>query len=438
VQGAVGLAGFAVTSDDLVVSLELQRAIELGGTAFAESLGPQVITSWAADGAFRWGQQLKPEVRVEASIVIGPAQAHVVGAGWTDGRVELGGLSLDPDAPIAVFLTRIALDGTVEELTQIGRIEHFESDTSSRDADALVEAVVSDPSGETTVFVAFEGQATFGDQVFTSEQSHNELVVRLAADGSVRWVRPVRFSDGAYTTSGVPIRAVNAAAPLPDGGVVSVGQWSGTLELDADADAELSIDTLEESAFAAAWSAEGVLEWARVIAAPAGAFAMSVAPRLDGSVAVAGRTSSDALSIGAGQPDELELVSLELDQGFLAILGPDGSVVGGTFARGSSVVGVDESGDLVLGMAWQGEPVPATADQPELRADAGALQVFDAELNLVETTWVSDPAPDAGSSPPVIEAVIPHGGRTLVAGKLYGSDAMGGTQENSLAAVDVP
>ena len=192
---------------------------------------------------------------------------------------------------------------TAEELPTSEAISSGTDDggTSSSDADTST-------TGQTTTA---EDSTTASSSESTAGEPDPELCLPPDAEQGVTWAR-------GYSSAGNE-EVVDVAAH-PDGGVIAVGFYSGTLDFGDSVEQPVSPDEYPLEAFVAKYTATGELVWLRVFVGSGGSdMAESVAVSDAGHVLVVGGFSGtvdfgDGPHDSAGQTDGF-LVELDGDSG---------------------------------------------------------------------------------------------------------------------------
>jgi hypothetical protein len=177
-----------------------------------------------------------------------------------------------------------------------------------------------------------------GLDIHTPVSPPDAFVTKLAADGSLAWAR---------SFGGMGDDRVNAVAAAPDGSVVAVGRYSGTVDFDPGPGVDSHTTASEaQEPFVVKFGADGAFVWARTF--PAAEFqiaeAQAVAVAADGSVYVEGYFQGTIdLDPGPGTAEQ------QADSnGFLVKLNGSGGFVWGR-ALGGADCFVNTSSGLAVG-----------------------------------------------------------------------------------------
>ena len=150
------------------------------------------------------------------------------------------------------------------------------------------------------------------------------FVAKLASDGSLVWSS---FLGGANNSD-----AGNSIAATPDGGVAVTG-YTGSADFPVSTGLDSTFNGGNFDAFVAKVSAGGSLTWATYLGGSSLNTGNGIAALADGELAVTGQTqSADFPSLGG-----FDATQNGSDDGFVAMLKANGSLIWSTFLGGSSV-----------------------------------------------------------------------------------------------------
>ncbi|GAA0713353.1 hypothetical protein [Dokdonella soli] len=190
-------------------------------SASAEEMA--VLAAYDRRGHLTWAEGLggpgaHPAVRAVASGTDG----SIFGAGWFSGRFGLlapnGGPSVESDGGSDAFVAALGADGHLRWLRRFG----------GKYADTA-RALLPAPEGGVYVAGSFRLNARFGEQedgsarVLVSHGGSDAFLLRLGADGQVRWAISVGGAEDDETL---------ALAAAPDGGGYLLASYRGRLALD--------------------------------------------------------------------------------------------------------------------------------------------------------------------------------------------------------------
>jgi hypothetical protein len=268
-----------------------------------------MVVALTADGEPMWtldaGDTTAPQ---EVQGVTFDDAGDVILAGFFRGTLELGADTLTSAGIDDVFVTRLSPEGVPAWALRFGGAQS-----------EVALAVAISPLGGLVISGNFTGTSPFGGP---SAGGFDAFVARLDAQGGLTWSRAFGGS-GADSADQVRVTA--------DGDIVAVGVVDGTVDF---GDGEVVTDGPD--AFAAVWSDDGVLRWARTFRGPLEQEAKSVAVDATGDVYLAGTFEASIDFLG-----ESQLTASGTRDAFVARLAADGA--SHVWTRGFGAYGAAQS-----------------------------------------------------------------------------------------------
>jgi len=257
--------------------------------AFAEGLG--------ADGSVRW-------VRVPTATGTGLSKSSVLavsaGADGTSivcGKFRGGPFDFGDGTPRTAlvsgpsfFIQSLAADGSVRWVR-----------TSTADSGSSVQAVGVSAlaDGSAIVTGTFSGTAVdLGDGIQRTEPRGASFTLKLAADGSVRWVRIAASPNGMADVTATGVSA------LSDGTSVVTGKFSGTeVDFGDGTSRDSALGGSVQSSFTLWLAADGSVRWVRASSGGSGlgADSQAVSTLDDGTTMISGLFSDSDVDFGDGK-----------------------------------------------------------------------------------------------------------------------------------------
>jgi len=249
-----------------------------------------------APDSFVWGVSAGADGRTFATVATDFAGGLVLGPGEIDVSLE-------------------DRDGALVALTRDGQFEH-----AVRYTNGVFEAHVRVLADGDVVLLGVAGPGTIvakgsPEEVELTEQGL--FVARFSAELALKSVHVIDVPAGAY-----------GSALLPDGSLVSVGTFGGSLTLGAGEPNEVTFTNphTDQDGFVARFDSAGKLVWAAQLAGEHNLAVYTVAATSDGSAWVVGQYSGvgpGALVLAPGTPEALTL-STQSQPAFLARFTPQG------------------------------------------------------------------------------------------------------------------
>ncbi|MBN2496746.1 MAG: hypothetical protein JXR96_19300 [Deltaproteobacteria bacterium] len=172
--------------------------------------------------------------------------------------------------------------------------------------------------GTCAIAGAFQGSSRFGGRELQSAGDWDGFLALYDGDGGLDW---------ALGIGGPGYERVWAVDMLPDGSVLCAGAFSGEMVLGkGEAGETRLVATGAADAFAARYSAQGSLVWARSAGSSASAWARAAAASADGGC-VLGGWFAGRLTLGAGTPAETSLEASGQGDAFVARLDAGGALL---------------------------------------------------------------------------------------------------------------
>lgn len=301
-------------------------------------------------------------------------------------------------------------------------------------ASSTGEDVVALPDGGAVAVGAFAGDMTFGargsnETVLTSAGDFDLFVARYGADGALAWA----------VRAGGPGTDWAWAVDVDDaGGLWVVGQFGQTATFGAGEAGETAVTAAAgQDVYVARFAADGTLDHVHTAGGDNQQVATSVAVAADGGVFVGGFLWANA-TFGAGEANEVTLLSLGAQDAFLARFEPTGELRWlRTVTGGSSVVAYDvattaDGGAIATGefvanaIAGQGDPT-----ETSLVSIAGNVDAWVARWDSAGVLqWARN---DATSLPDGGRAIAADGDGALAAGAFRGTGTFGAGQPGETA-----
>jgi hypothetical protein len=340
--------------------------------------------------------------------------------------------------------TAVFAPGTPEEtsVTAVGRYDMFvaryDEDgkllwvrTGGGEGRTHAAAVAPMPAGGVAVGGSFARHAVFGageanELVVDSDTGDGIFVARYREDGTLVWVRGL---PALHTDEG------SALAALPDGSLLVVGRFSGTVMLDT---VSLTADGISD-AFLARLDPSGTFVWAVRAGGQGTDTADALALLPDGTLLVTGHFERTA-TFGRGEAGEKRLESAGDADIYLARYDADGRFLNALQAGGEGfdagfAVAVDGDGGAVLAGSFE-ESATFGLDEPmeTTLVSAGEEDLFVARYDpqgaLLWATAAGGPTYDA-----VRGLAVTAGGDIVVTGG-YGASAVFGAGEPTETRVE--
>ncbi|HVV88369.1 MAG TPA: SBBP repeat-containing protein, partial [Kofleriaceae bacterium] len=170
-----------------------------------------VLVRVAPDGAIAAAWPLGGVNQERGDAVAVDGGGHVAFGGLFSDKVTFGGLAATATGSDDAFVGEVDAKGHVEWLWTTG----------GRDSDDTT-AIAAVPSGGWLVAVSFADKMTVGGVELTSRGSDDVALVRLSADGDVRWVTQL---------GGAGYDVLNRLAVDPNGGIYAIGAFRDTTDL---------------------------------------------------------------------------------------------------------------------------------------------------------------------------------------------------------------
>jgi hypothetical protein len=194
-------------------------------------------------------------------------------------------------------------------------------------------AVVA-PDGSIFLAGVFSDGATFGAggaaETTLAGGAGNTFLARYLSTGELDWARP---TAGTWTAAEDLYRV--SVVALDDGSAAIKGTIAGSAVFGPGEAGETTlVGTGPRDDFAARYDDEGALVWARHLGGSAGAGGLTAL--IDGRLAACGDFESAAV-LGAGEPNEVELIAEGHRDVYVAVLGADGALAWAERAGSSSL-----------------------------------------------------------------------------------------------------
>lgn len=250
-----------------------------------------------------------------------------------------------------------------------------------------VKAVATDPVGNIVVAGEFTGTVDFdpsptGTRALTSFGGTDLFLARYTSLGELQW---------AIRLGGPSNASAHAIAVSPSGDIVVGGSFEGIADFDPTEGVTALTSNGGRDGFVAAYTAEGVLRWARSVGGSQDDEVLGVAVQTDGTVFASGSFRGTAV---IDPPTQLAVTSFGGVDGFLASWSSGGAArwafsVGGTGDDIAAAVAPAPGGGVYLGGSFAG-----TADfDPGATASAltslGGTDVFLARYTAAGAlSWV--------------------------------------------------
>jgi hypothetical protein len=218
------------------------------------------VTAYAADGTKQWTQLVGSTNKDYGTSVATAADGSVYVAGYTEGSIDGQAFHGNLDG----FVTKYAANGTKQWTQLVGGTGTDYSQSVATAADGSV--YVAGKTNSSTI----DGQANHG--------SFDGFVTKYSANGTKQWTR---LAGG---TGGDEVLSVATAA---DGSVYVAGWTNGLI----NGQAKLG----GYDGFFTKYSADGAKQWTQVAGGSGDDIGTSVATAADGSVYIAGYTSSASI-----------------------------------------------------------------------------------------------------------------------------------------------
>lgn len=198
---------------EVFVSGDSHGALDLGGGVLANAGANDIfVAKYSAAGVHQWSKRFgDAAAQVNASLDVG-SDGHALLAGWFLGSVDFGGDSLVSAGEGDVYLAKLAPDGAHLWSARYGDAAQQEGQN----------AVVHPTTGAIALTGNFRGTLDLGGDPLVSAGDKDVFVAVFEADGTHVWSRG--FGDLA-SQLGEDIDFT------PDGGVVVVGDYAGTIDL---------------------------------------------------------------------------------------------------------------------------------------------------------------------------------------------------------------
>lgn len=325
----------------LVVGGIQGSAVDLGDGVVRS---PGVVTGFTerlnADGSIAW-------VRTTSGGVVGlnspsalPDGGAIITGGVAGTNVDLGNgvlrSSANGGASTSLLIEKVAADGTVLWARASGSVG--QSDSQGASASAF-------PDGTAIVAGTFQGAAvTLGDGITRTSAnggaSGTLILEKVAADGSIAWIRTSSASGASYVTG--------RATASPDGTALVSGTFQGSGVDLGDGVARMSANGgLSNSAFTMRVRADGSVMWARTSSGTGASdtWSYGVAGLADGSAVIVGGFTGAVVDLGDGVVRS-SAAGGTAPSAFTAFIAADGAVTGIT----TSIGGTGADGDTVQAM----------------------------------------------------------------------------------------
>jgi len=281
----------------ILIAGHFTSTVDFGNQSFTASGGVNsFIARFLPDGSRLWSRQIgSSDIRIND--ISADSDGSMVVIGEFTGTANLGGVTLTSTGNKDIFLAKYSSDGDLLWATRSGG--------TSTDAG---EAVAVDASGNILVTGTFSSLASFDGASLTSAGGKDIFLAKYSANGNLLWARRAGGSSSDYSLD-------LAVGP---GGYVSVtGYFSGTATFGG---------TRLSSAggydiFAARYSAEGNLAWAKRFGASGYDYGYGIATDANGNLVLAG-IFNGSINFGGGTVSASGSTDTDI---YLAKLSPTGA-----------------------------------------------------------------------------------------------------------------
>ncbi len=301
-NGSAEVAGVSARADGTSVAGGYFRgsAIDLGdGTTRSSPRSGGDVAAFAeglsADGSVRWVRVPTATGSSDSRVLAVSARADgtsIVSGLFSGGPIDFGDGTprTAPASGRSFFIQSLAADGSVRWVR-----------TSTADSGSYVQAVGASAlaDGSAIVTGTFTGTAVdLGDGIQRTEPNGASFTLKLAADGSVRWVRIAASPNG---TAEVTATGVSA---LSDGTSVVTGKFSGTaVDFGDGTSRESAVGGTVPSSFTLWLAADGSARWVRASSggSASGADPQAISTLDDGTTMISGLFSDSDVDFGDGK-----------------------------------------------------------------------------------------------------------------------------------------